>query len=97
MLIVRTPRLLVVFVLASVTGPPPWAQAVDLKSMGLDPSAALEMAATMIPAVCNANKEEKKDIDCAGCAYALTQYLRALTRAEEWAILSEYPCYYTAF
>uniref|UniRef100_A0A147BET2 Nose resistant-to-fluoxetine protein N-terminal domain-containing protein n=1 Tax=Ixodes ricinus TaxID=34613 RepID=A0A147BET2_IXORI len=62
------------------------AWAVDLKGLGFDPSKSLNMAAAMLPVVCNANEQQKTDMECAGCIYSISEFLRALARAEEWAI-----------
>lgn len=67
------------------------ARALDLKGLGFDPAKSLNMAAAMLPVVCNANEQQKTDMECAGCIYSISEFLRALARAEEWAITSEYP------
>uniref|UniRef100_A0A4D5RT70 Nose resistant-to-fluoxetine protein N-terminal domain-containing protein n=1 Tax=Ixodes scapularis TaxID=6945 RepID=A0A4D5RT70_IXOSC len=62
------------------------ARALDLKGLGFDPAKSLNMAAAMLPVVCNANEQQKTDMECAGCIYSISEFLRALARAEEWAI-----------
>lgn len=62
-------------------------RAMDLKALGFDPGKYLRMAATTLPVVCHANEEQKLDMECAGCVYSIIEYIKALERAEEWAII----------
>ncbi|CAN7992837.1 unnamed protein product [Ixodes hexagonus] len=75
---------LVAFGLALCAG---GARALDLNGLGFDPSKSLNMAAAMLPVVCNANEQQKTDMECAGCINSVAEYLKALARAEEWAII----------
>ncbi|KAL1432026.1 hypothetical protein MTO96_013696 [Rhipicephalus appendiculatus] len=67
-----------------VAGP---ARTMDLKSMGIDLERASSILLPMLPVICNANKEQKQNVDCAGCVDSMVQYFRALSHGEEWAIL----------
>ncbi|KAK8755074.1 hypothetical protein V5799_002224 [Amblyomma americanum] len=63
-------------------------RAMDLKSMGIDLERASSLLLPMLPVICNANKEQKQNVDCAGCMDAIVQYIKAVSNGEEWAILS---------
>lgn len=73
-----------VLALLLVAGP---ARTMDLKSMGIDLERTASILLPMLPVICNANKEQKQNVDCAGCVDSMVQYFRALSHGEEWAIL----------
>lgn len=82
----RSFRWVPVLALLLVAGP---ARTMDLKSMGIDLERTASILLPMLPVICNANKEQKQNVDCAGCVDSMVQYFRALSHGEEWAILSE--------
>lgn len=63
------------------------ARAMDLKSIGIDLERASSVLLPMLPVICNANKEQRQNVDCAGCVEAIVQYIKAVSHGEEWAIL----------
>lgn len=62
-------------------------RAMDLKDMGIDLERASSLLLPMLPVICNANKEQKQNVDCAGCMDSIVQYIKAIGSGEEWAIL----------
>lgn len=72
--------LMVLFACAAV-------RAMDLKDMGIDLERASSLLLPMLPVICNANKEQRQNVDCAGCMDSMVQYFKAIGRGEEWAIL----------
>lgn len=80
----RSFRWVPVLALLLVAGP---ARTMDLKSMGIDLERTASILLPMLPVICNANKEQKQNVDCAGCVDSMVQYFRALSHGEEWAIL----------